>query len=177
MSCRSEVKHNAFLSQGQEDSNTYTGNILFAHKEGFVWELYNIQVHTWHCQMDALRSYFSYTSYWYSPRAASAFWKTNLGWKYEMSDQTGSVVHSVESNVKRLKVTLTHNQWIFNMCHPNRSAVWHITGSKWGQQIFVITHAPHWAMQLLSGSRCVSAGEIQHILVSKLYLSLSSPIL
>lgn len=146
-------------------------------KQGFVWELYNIQVHTWHCQMDALRSYFSYTSYWYSPRAASAFWKTNLGWKYETSDQAGSMVHSVESCVKRLKVALAHNQWIFIMCHPNRSAVWLITGGKWGQQIFVITRAPHWAMQLLSGSRCVSAGEIQHILVSKLYLSLSSPIL
>lgn len=32
------------------------------------------------------------------------------------------------------------------MCHLNRSAVWLITGCKWGQQISIITQAPHWVI-------------------------------
>lgn len=56
------------------------------------------------------------------------------------------MAHSVECSVKWLKVTLAHNQRIFIMCHLNHSAIWLITGGKWGQRISVITQAPHWAM-------------------------------
>lgn len=127
----------------------HTQTIYCLHtKQGFVWELYNFQVHAWHCQMDALRSFYSYTSYWYSPRAASSLTgDKNARWGIKPGAE-----HSVESRVKWLKVTRTDNQGIFIMCHLNRSAVRLITGGKWGQQISIITQASRWVIAVFSGS-------------------------